>query len=91
MKQLFKRHEFVKIGIPLHGVVHPAFPFVILDGLDFLQQGKMSTVIDFLNSLMSKDLSLPSGTKRIEQIEETCKPVQQPCEPFGGAFRQPAP
>src|SRR5688500_2882770 len=83
MKQLLQRHEFIKVGIPFCGVVHAAFPFVLLYRIDFFQKRKIDIVEDLSNSLMRKDLPLPSGAECIEPVEESRKRVQQPGEPSG--------
>src|SRR5688572_28272675 len=91
VKQLFERHELIKVFIPFCWIIHTAPPFIFLDRIDFSSQGKINAIINVCNSLAGKHLSLPTSAKCIEPVEGTCECVYQPCKPFVRALRQPAP
>lgn len=83
MKQLLERHEFIKVRIPLCGVVHAAFPFTVLDGIRFLLQGKIGPVVKLSNPLARKHFSLSASAQGIDPVEGTGQCIQQPGEPSG--------
>ena len=82
VKEFFQRHELVKGSVPLGGVIHTVFPFLICDGIDFFQKGKISAIINFPDLLTGKDLSLPPAAQHVEPIEEPRKGVEQTGKPF---------
>lgn len=54
MKQFTDRHEIMEIGVPPAGIMHPAFPFFVLDSRKLIHKREINPVIDSANSLMRK-------------------------------------
>ena len=69
MEQFTDRHEIMEIGIPLCGIVHPAFPFFLLDAFKLSYEREMDPVIDSANSLMRKYSSLQPGPNGVNPVE----------------------
>ena len=58
MKQFLDCHEIAEVGIPSSGIVHPAFPLIILDQVDLLYQREIDPVICLADSFVCKNPSL---------------------------------
>ena len=69
MEQFTDCHEIMEIGIPLAGIVHPTFPFSVLDSLKLLHKREMNPVIDSTNSLIRKYSGLQPSPKSINPVE----------------------
>ena len=69
MEKFFQCHELVEISIPFCWIIHAVLPFIIFDGIELFQQGKMSKVIYFANALIPKNPALPARAERIDPVE----------------------
>lgn len=75
MEQFADRHEIMEIGIPPGGIVHPAFPFVVLDSLKLPDEREMDPVIHATKPLIRKYASLQPSTKSIDPIERRSEDI----------------
>jgi hypothetical protein len=69
MEQFMDLHEIMEIRVPPARIVHPAFPFFILDSLKLPHKREMDPVIDSANALMSKYPGLQPSSKGVHPVE----------------------
>ena len=91
VKKFLNRHEVTEVGIPLGGIVHPAFPLIIFDRVDFLHQGEIDPVIYLANPLIRKYPSLQTSAKSVNPVERRGESIQNPREDFGSPFGEMTP